>query len=139
MDAPCRGLIVLAQVEAAVSRDPAAREQSLSCVTKKLPPVPSTHGRPDASTAANKGTWQGMAYGQVSPNPTLPGGLEEGSRATHARAGRAREAGPCCRGGTITPVRCLSGQLDQKRGCLAHFVPPQPAAAPSLQALPSFT
>lgn len=77
MDAPCRGLIVLAQVEAAVLGDPAAREQSLSCVTKKLPPVPNIHGQPNTSTPGNMGMWQGIAFGL--PKSQLAGGLVEGS------------------------------------------------------------
>lgn len=75
VDAPCRGLIVLAELEVAISRDPAIRGQhSLSSAVEKLPPVPNTHGQPNTGTAANKGMWQGMAFGQVSPDPTLQGG-----------------------------------------------------------------
>lgn len=63
MDAPCHGLTVLAQGEAAVPKDPVAREQSLRCVMRKLPPT-------DSQTPALLLT-RAIAFGQVSPNLTL--------------------------------------------------------------------
>lgn len=71
MDAPCHGLIVLAPVEVAVLKDPAAREETLSCVTIKLPP--NTHGQPNTGTPANKSVWQASAFGLFTLIPPCRG------------------------------------------------------------------
>lgn len=84
------GLTVLAQGEAAVSGDPVAKEQSLKCVLRRLPPVDSQTPAL-LQTRAYGGRWGVNRFPQISPCRRFGGGL---SVATGNRWGSVENGTP---------------------------------------------